>query len=86
MGPGLEWVNAAYSGRPQITMPYGLGDTTDLTNTLSVLKLAGFARSWSRTTRSASPTAAAHASQPSPNAPATTTRATRNCSSWPHAP
>lgn len=41
MGPGLEWVNAAYSGRPQITLPYGLGDTTDLTNTLSVLKLAG---------------------------------------------
>jgi hypothetical protein len=41
MMPGLEWVNAAYSGRPQITMPYGLGDTTDLTGTLSVLKLAG---------------------------------------------
>jgi len=41
MGPGLEWVAAAYSGRPQITMPYGLGDTTDLTNTLTVLKLAG---------------------------------------------
>ncbi len=37
----LEWVNAAYSGRPQVTLPYGLGDTTDLTNTLSVLKLAG---------------------------------------------
>lgn len=32
---------AAYAGRPQITMPYGLGDTTDLTITLSVLKLAG---------------------------------------------
>ncbi|WP_316311615.1 hypothetical protein, partial [Clavibacter michiganensis] len=41
MMPGLEWVNAAYAGRPQITMPYGLGDTTDLTNTLAVLKLAG---------------------------------------------
>ncbi len=41
MGPGLEWVAAAYAGRPQITMPYGLGDTTDLTNTLSVLKIAG---------------------------------------------
>ncbi len=41
MGPRLEWVAAAYSGRPQITMPYGLGDTTDLTNTLSVLQLAG---------------------------------------------
>ncbi|WIE62252.1 hypothetical protein DEI97_003655 [Curtobacterium sp. MCLR17_032] len=39
--PGLEWVNAAYSGRPQLTLPYGLGDTTDLTNTLTVLKLAG---------------------------------------------
>lgn len=41
MGPRLEWVAAAYSGRPQITMPYGLGDTTDLTDTLTVLKLAG---------------------------------------------
>ena len=41
MGPRLEWVAAAYSGRPQITIPYGLGDTTDLTNALSVLKLAG---------------------------------------------
>ncbi|MFJ4221850.1 hypothetical protein [Curtobacterium luteum] len=41
MGSGLEWVAAAYAGRPQITMPYGLGDTTDLTNTLAVLKLAG---------------------------------------------
>jgi len=41
MGPGLEWVTAAYAGRPQITMPYGLGDTTDLTDTLTVLKLAG---------------------------------------------
>ncbi len=28
-------------GRPQITMPYGVGDTTDLTHTLTVLKLAG---------------------------------------------
>lgn len=37
----LEWVAAAYSGRPQITLPYGLGDSTDLTFTLSVLKLAG---------------------------------------------
>jgi len=43
MRPGLEWVAAAYAGRPQITMPYGLGDTTDLTNTLTVLKLAGLA-------------------------------------------
>jgi len=43
MGPGLEWVAAAYAGRPQITMPYGLGDTTDLTDTLAVLKLAGLA-------------------------------------------
>jgi hypothetical protein len=43
MGPGLEWVAAAYSGRPQITMPYGLGDTTDLTDALAVLKLAGLA-------------------------------------------
>jgi len=43
MGPGLEWVAAAYAGRPQITMPYGLGDTTDLTDTLTVLKLAGLA-------------------------------------------
>ncbi len=42
MGARLEWVTAAYAGRPQITMPYGLGDTTDLTLTLSVLKLAGF--------------------------------------------
>ncbi|WFR67973.1 hypothetical protein P9139_06320 [Curtobacterium flaccumfaciens] len=41
MGPRLEWVAAAYAGRPQITMPYGLGDTTDLTDTLQVLKLAG---------------------------------------------
>jgi hypothetical protein len=41
MGPRLEWVAAAYSGRPQITMPYGLGDTTDLTDALLVLKLAG---------------------------------------------
>jgi len=41
MGPRLEWVAAAYAGRPQITMPYGLGDTTDLTDTLAVLKLAG---------------------------------------------
>lgn len=41
MGPALEWVAAAYSGRPQITMPYGLGDTTDLTDTLTVLTLAG---------------------------------------------
>jgi hypothetical protein len=43
MGPGLEWVAATYSGRPQITMPYGLGDTTDLTDALAVLKLAGLA-------------------------------------------
>jgi len=43
MGPALEWVVAAYGGRPQITMPYGLGDTTDLTDTLCVLKLAGLA-------------------------------------------
>lgn len=41
MGPGLEWVAAAYSGRPQMTMPYGLGDTIDLTDALTVLKLAG---------------------------------------------
>jgi hypothetical protein len=41
MGPALEWVAAAYAGRPQITMPYGLGDTTDLTGALAVLKLAG---------------------------------------------
>ncbi|WIB00296.1 hypothetical protein [Curtobacterium sp. MCBA15_012] len=41
MGPALEWVTAAYAGRPQITMPYGLGDTTDLTGALAVLKLAG---------------------------------------------
>ncbi|QKS18887.1 hypothetical protein HUN58_02285 [Curtobacterium sp. Csp1] len=41
MGARLEWVAAAYSGRPQITMPYGLGDTTDLTEALTVLKLAG---------------------------------------------
>ncbi|PYY34448.1 hypothetical protein [Curtobacterium sp. MCPF17_046] len=34
---------AAYAGRPQITMPYGLGDTTDLTDALAVLKLAGLA-------------------------------------------
>ncbi len=44
MGPGLEWVAAAYSGRPQITLPNGLGDTTDFTLTLSVLKLAGLPR------------------------------------------
>ncbi|WIB36368.1 hypothetical protein [Curtobacterium sp. MCJR17_043] len=43
MQPALEWVAAAYAGRPQITMPYGLGDTTDLTDTLAVLKLAGLA-------------------------------------------
>ncbi|MFS0729435.1 hypothetical protein ABC270_05060 [Curtobacterium sp. 1P10AnD] len=43
MGPRLEWVAAAYSGRPQITLPYGLGDSTDLTLALSVLKLAGLA-------------------------------------------
>lgn len=43
MGPGLEWVGAAYSGRPQITIAYGLGDTTDLTDALAVLKLAGLA-------------------------------------------
>ncbi|PYY32475.1 hypothetical protein [Curtobacterium sp. MCBD17_030] len=41
MGPALEWVADAYSGRPQITMPYGLGETTDLTDALAVLKLAG---------------------------------------------
>jgi hypothetical protein len=41
MGPGLEWVAAAYAGKPQILMPNGLGDTTDLTDTLLVLKLAG---------------------------------------------
>lgn len=41
MGPPLEWVAAAYAGKPQITMPYGLGDTTDLTDALAVLKLAG---------------------------------------------
>jgi len=41
MGPALDWVAAAYGGRPQITMPYGLGDTTDLTDALAVLKLAG---------------------------------------------
>ncbi len=42
MGSPLQWVAAAPTpvGR-QITMPYGLGDTTDLTNALSVLKLAG---------------------------------------------
>lgn len=43
MEPGLEWAAAAYAGRPQITMPYGLGDATDLTLTLAVLKLAGLA-------------------------------------------
>lgn len=43
MGPRLEWVAAAYAGRPQITMPHGLGDTTDLTEALLVLKLAGLA-------------------------------------------
>lgn len=41
MGPGLAWVAAAYAGRPEITMPYGLGETTDLTDALTVLKLAG---------------------------------------------
>ncbi|MBT2501663.1 hypothetical protein [Curtobacterium sp. ISL-83] len=41
MGPGHEWVAAAYGDGPQITMPYGLGDTTDLTDALTVLKLAG---------------------------------------------
>lgn len=41
MGPGLEWVAAAYAARPQITMPSGLGDTTDLTEALGVLRLAG---------------------------------------------
>lgn len=41
MQPALDWISAAYAGRPQITMPYGLGDTTDLTETLLVLKLAG---------------------------------------------
>ncbi len=41
MGARLEWVAAAYASRPQITMPYGLGDSTDLTLTLSILKLAG---------------------------------------------
>jgi hypothetical protein len=43
MGPRLEWVAVAYAGRPQITLPYGLGDTTDLTDALTVLKLAGLA-------------------------------------------
>jgi len=37
------WVASAYAGRPQSTLPYGLGDTTDLTETLTVLKLAGLA-------------------------------------------
>ena len=41
MGPALEWVTAAYGDKPQITMPYGLGDTADLTDALAVLKLAG---------------------------------------------
>ncbi|WP_144709749.1 hypothetical protein [Curtobacterium pusillum] len=41
MRPALEWVTAAYGDKPQITMPYGLGDTTDLTDALAVLKLAG---------------------------------------------
>lgn len=43
MGPALEWVAAAYSARPQITLPYGLGGTTDLTDALAALKLAGLA-------------------------------------------
>ncbi|QWS33062.1 hypothetical protein [Curtobacterium aetherium] len=34
-------MTAAYAGQPQITMPYGLGDTTDVTDALAVLKLAG---------------------------------------------
>ncbi len=41
MMPGLEWVNAAYSGRPQITMPYGSATRPTSTDTLAVLKLAG---------------------------------------------
>ena len=41
MGPALQWVADAYAGRPQITLPYGLGDTADLTDALAVLKLAG---------------------------------------------
>jgi len=41
MGPALQWVTDAYAGRPQITLPYGLGETADLTDALAVLKLAG---------------------------------------------
>ncbi|PZE61994.1 hypothetical protein [Curtobacterium sp. MCLR17_044] len=41
MGPALQWVADAYAGRPQITLPYGLGATADLTDALAVLKLAG---------------------------------------------
>lgn len=41
MGPALQWVADAYAGRPQITLPYGLGETADLTDALAVLKLAG---------------------------------------------
>ena len=37
MGPALQWVADAYAGRPQITLPYGLGDTADLTDALAVL-------------------------------------------------
>ena len=41
MGPALQWVADAYAGRPHITLPYGLGETADLTDALAVLKLAG---------------------------------------------
>jgi len=41
MGPALQWVADAYAGRPHITLPYGLGETADLTDALAVLELAG---------------------------------------------
>jgi hypothetical protein len=41
MSANLDWVPAAYASQPQITMPYGLGDSADLTDALAVLRLAG---------------------------------------------
>ena len=87
MGPGLEWVAAAYAGRPQITMPYGLGDTTDLTDALAVLKLAGLrAVVESHDTIRLADGRRARFPTLTQTPPRRDRRATRNCSCWRRGP
>jgi hypothetical protein len=43
MGSALQWVVDARASTPHITVPYGLGETADLTEILTVLTTAGLA-------------------------------------------